>query len=173
MKEARRPILFTLVLNLVVLSGITAQEPNAPSTAKSQPQLVQGTMVPTGPPIKKPVLIEAGKSCIVELVQGYAMTGSLNASLEVDYRIWVQGPCGSPPGTFDEEWIAFGSIAEKEGEGWRGNLTYIATVKAGGLVQGQMEFGQGLEGELKIQGKFSDGRLAYEGWIDSSGEASP
>ncbi len=173
MRETKRLVVFALVWSLLSLSGIVAQESTAPSKEESQPQAVKGFLVPTGPPIVKPVLTEAGKSCVVELVQGYEMTGTISASLEVDYRIWVQGPCGSPPGTFDEEWIALGSIAEKVKEGWTGNLTYIATVQAGGLVQGQMEFGHGLEGELRIEGKFGDGRLGYEGWIDASGEASP
>ena len=70
--------------------------------------IVSGTLVPKGPPISPPVRVEAGNNCIVDLVQTYSVTGTLSGIFEIDYRILVYGPCGVPPGTYDEEWIAYG-----------------------------------------------------------------
>ena len=37
---------------------------------------------------------------------------------------------------------------------------------SGGEVEGHMVFGQGLRGELRIQGNFGDGYLSYEGHVE-------
>ncbi len=44
-------------------------------------------------------------------------------------------------------------------------MSYTATVKAGGKVNGSIVFGQGLEGELYVHGNFKDGKLTYKGMI--------
>jgi hypothetical protein len=44
-------------------------------------------------------------------------------------------------------------------------FTYVAQVKAGGDVDGQILFSQGIEGDLHIHGNFNEGKLSYEGWI--------
>ena len=78
----------------------------------------------------------------------------------------VKGPCGSPPGTFDEEWIAYGKFTGKiKGTPASGNRSYTAKVKAGGGVNGRIVLGQGLEGELQVYGNFENGKLSYKGLI--------
>jgi len=129
---------------------------------------VSGTMAPKGPPAKAPVRTDAGESCIVDLKQGYSISGTLYGRMEIDFRILVAGPCGPPAGTFDEQWIAHGTFTgTMNGTDASGNLTYTAQVKAGGDVEGQIIFGHGLDGELNIRGNFSDGILSYHGWLES------
>ncbi len=126
-----------------------------------------GTFSPNGPPFEPPIKFEVGKDCIVDLVQTYSVIGTLSGTFKIDYRILVFGPCGVPPGTYDEEWIAHGTFDGKINEiSVSGNLSYLAKVEAGGQVDGHIIFGQGLSGELKVQGNFKDGKLSYTGWID-------
>jgi steroid delta-isomerase-like uncharacterized protein len=123
-----------------------------------------GSIAPSGSPQKKPERISAGKSCIVNLIQPYKVSGTLTGTVEFNYRILVKGPCGSPPGTFDEEWIAYGTFSGTvKGTAASGNMSYVASVKAGGKVDGQIMLGQGLEGKLQVYGNFSDGSLSYKG----------
>ncbi len=130
---------------------------------------VKGTFMPSGPPTEAPVRKEFGKGCIIELKQSYKISGTLSGSLEIDYRILVDGPCGELPGTYQEEWIASGSFNGKvEGVSRLGNFTYTAKVKAGGDVEGTIVIGQGIDGELKVKGNFKDGKLSYEGWINEN-----
>ncbi|MBL1214988.1 MAG: hypothetical protein HND52_16620 [Ignavibacteriae bacterium] len=127
---------------------------------------VKGTFKPSGPPTEGPVRLNAGTGCIIELKQPYTIAGTLSGSLEIDYRILVKGPCGAPMGTYDETWIAYGSFTGNiDGNSKSGKFTYTANVKAGGEVFGTIIFGQGINGELKVEGKFSDGILSYKGWI--------
>ena len=44
-------------------------------------------------------------------------------------------------------------------------MSYTAEVKAGGEVNGRIVLGQGLEGELQVNGNFKDGKLSYKGQI--------
>jgi len=44
-------------------------------------------------------------------------------------------------------------------------MSYTATVKEGGEVNGSIVFGQGLEGELHVHGNFKDEKLTYKGII--------
>jgi hypothetical protein len=101
----------------------------------------------------------------VDLKQAYTITGTLTGAMVIDYRILVAGPCGSPAGTFDEDWIAYGTFdGTIKGVSASGALTYTAHVKAGGQVDGQITLGQGIDGVLRVHGNFSDGKLTYEGW---------
>lgn len=126
----------------------------------------EGEFFPSGPPQKKPERIEAGKNCIVDLTQSYTISGTLSGIIEFNYRILVKGPCGSTPGTFDEEWIAYGKFTGNvNGIVTFGNMSYTAEVKAGGEVNGRIVLGQGLEGELQVNGNFKDGKLSYKGQI--------
>ena len=125
----------------------------------------KGFFAPSGPPTETPVRMEVGKSCLVELKQSYKISGTFSGSLEIDYRILVDGPCNKPAGTYDEEWIAFGTfngtINEKS---VTGKFSYTANVKAGGDINGKIIFGQGVEGELNVRGNFKGGKLSYDGW---------
>jgi hypothetical protein len=123
-----------------------------------------GFFSPEGPPSGPPRRVDAGRSCIVDLEQDYVITGTLSGTLNIDYRIRVDGPCGSPIGTFDEDWIAYGTFTGIfRGVDATASLTYLAHVAAGGNVEGTLVFGQGLSGELTVKGNFADGRLSYKG----------
>ena len=132
--------------------------------------MVEGTLSPVGPPIGAPVRVEAGPACIVDLRQRYALDGGLSGAMEVNFRILVRGPCGSPAGTFDEEWIAHGTFhGTLKGDSASGTFVYTADVRDGGRVRGRLAFGGGLGGELTIRGRFSDGSLAYSGEVEVEG----
>jgi quercetin dioxygenase-like cupin family protein len=128
--------------------------------------VMSGVLKPTGPPSRRPIRTEAGESCIVDLTQSYTISGSISGTVVFNYRILVKGPCGSPLGTYDEEWIAFGEFDGKANDTIAsGNMSYVATVKAGGAVDGQIVIGQGIEGELHVSGNFNDGKLSYKGLL--------
>lgn len=123
-----------------------------------------GTFQPDGPPQQQPVRVDAGQGCVVDVQQSYIVKGTLSGSFSVDFRILVLGPCGHPLGTFAEEWIARGNfVGSMEGKSATAKFTYTATVEPGGEVSGLIVLGQGLEGELRIRGSFSDGELTYDG----------
>lgn len=155
--ECKKPL---VVLAFVVFGGpILAFESTTSIPA-------EGAFEPTGRPREQPIRADAGESCIVDVQQTYSVNGTLSGSFDIDYRILVLGPCGSPVGTFDEEWIALGSFDGTINEiSATARFTYTATVKAGGEVSGQIVLGQGLGGDLRIHGSFSDGKLAYEGQL--------
>jgi hypothetical protein len=137
------------------------------SYANNNPELdANGTFSPTGPPLEIPTRIAIGEYCIVEVKQAYNITGTLTGKLEIDFRILVYGPCGETPGTFKEEWIAFGSFdGTVDGSPRSSKFTYTADVKAGGDVDGKILFGDGIEGELIVKGNFKDRKLSYNGEI--------
>jgi hypothetical protein len=123
-------------------------------------------LAPVGGPLAAPARTNAGGSCIVDIAQSYTMSGTLAGTVEIDYRILVAGPCGSPLGTYDEEWIAHGTfMGTVDGTTGTGAFSYVAGVKAGGDVDGRIAFGQGLTGELIVQGNLGDGQLSYSGWV--------
>jgi hypothetical protein len=127
---------------------------------------VEGTLSPVGAPVGAPVRVEAGPACIVDLTQRYALDGGLSGRMEINYRILVHGPCGSPAGTFDEEWIAHGTFdGTLEGDSASGTFVYTADVRDNGQVSGKLAFGSGIDGELTTHGAFSDGSLAYSGSV--------
>jgi hypothetical protein len=129
----------------------------------------EGFIAPSGPPSKAPLKKDVGTGCLVELTQPYKISGTLSGSLEIDYRILVYGSCGKPPGTYDEEWIAYGSFnGTIEGKSGSGKFSYTANVKAGGDINGKMIFGQGVDGKLNVKGNFNDGKISYDGWIDKN-----
>ena len=130
----------------------------------------RGTLAPLGPPTQPPVRVEAGGSCVVDLRQPYVVSGSLSGSLEIDFRILVNGPCEVPPapGKYDEAWIAHGSFTGAlRGSAASGTVLYTADVRAGGRVEGRVVLGGGIDGELAVSGNFADGRLSYLGWARS------
>jgi len=141
----------------------TADETDEPAEAIPGVRAA-GSLTPEGPPVGSPVRVNAGKGCVVDIRQRYAITGTLSGSVEIDFRILVAGPCGSPAGTFDEEWIAHGEfVGTVNGGAATGSFSYVARVRVGGDVEGRIVFGQGLTGDLSVHGNFRDGSLSYEG----------
>jgi hypothetical protein len=139
----------------------------AASGADSAKQIpATGTFRPDGPPRQQPVRVDAGQGCVVDVQQSYIVKGTLSGAFDIDFRILVTGPCGSPAGTFAEEWIAHGNfVGSLEGETATAKFTYTATVEPGGEISGRIVLGQGLHGELHIRGSFSDGVLTYDGQV--------
>ena len=125
-----------------------------------------GTFAPVGPPERPPDRVDAGGACVVDLIQHYNIDGTLAGELTFDYRILVAGPCGSPAGTFDEEWIAHGTFSgTARGQEVMASVLYTARVRAGGSVSGTVTFRGGVEAELEIAGEFADQRLSYSGVV--------
>jgi hypothetical protein len=155
-----------VVLTLLIACGSSGNDKMKESRAMKNGKEVSGTYAPDGPPSTPPERVDAGKSCIVDLEQGYKVSGALDGTFKVNYRILVHGPFGSPIGTFDESWIAYGEFSGSvKGQKKSGSVTYTADVKAGGDVSGKLVFGQGMEGELTVSGNFGDGKLSYQGHI--------
>lgn len=127
-------------------------------------EVASGTFAPVGPPTRGVVRTPAGDACIVDLLQAYEIQGSLAGTLEIDYRIYVDGPCGSPQGTFSESWIAHGRFTGTAGgDAAAADFWYLADVAEGGVVTGSMGFSGDVSGELSVAGQFSDRRLSYRG----------
>lgn len=144
--------------------SVAAQTPARPGSA---PKVLAGTFAPSGPPARPPVRVAAGDGCVVDLQQAYIVSGDLAGSARIDYRILVEGPCGPPPGTFAEEWIAHGTFTGTlNGTAASARLRYTARVQPGGEVDGRIVLGQGLAGELRVQGNFGDSRLSYSGRVE-------
>lgn len=152
-----------LAIGLLLLpTTSTAQE-----QAKAREVSATGTFSPSGPPLAPPTRVDAGESCVIDLIQTYSITGSLSGFLEADYRIRVAGGCGAPIGTFDEQWIAHGTFTGTlDGAPASGRFSYTARAEAGGKVEGRIVFGQGLQGTLSIHGNFGDGYLSYDGHVE-------
>jgi len=126
-----------------------------------------GTLAPAGPPSGKPLKVAAGRGCAIDLQQSYTVAGTLSGTFEVDYQILTAGSCDSPPGTHDEDWIARGTFSGTvDGSVASAHLSYTAHVAAGVDVAGRILLGGGLEGELRVRGNFSDGKLSYEGSVE-------
>ncbi len=128
-----------------------------------------GAIVPNGPPERRPVRVDAGGACVVDLVQDYTVDGALVGELSIDYRILAAGPCGSPAGTFNEEWIAHGTFSGTAlGQQATAVLLYTARARSGGSVDGTIVLRGSVEGELKISGEFADRQLSYRGVLTLS-----
>jgi hypothetical protein len=150
-----------LLLGLTLLTAVSGQAQERAVDSVS----VAGLIIPQGSPSGTPVRVDAGNSCVVDVTQKYALEGELEGSLVIDFRILVHGPCGSPPGTFDEEWIARGeSSGTLRGEPYSTRLTYTARVEDGD-IQGLVVFGPGLTGRVDVTGRFEERRLRYSGWV--------
>lgn len=129
-------------------------------------EAASGTFAPAGSPTSEVVRVDAGGACIIDLAQRYEIIGTLLGELQIDYRIFVNGPCGSPQGTFDEYWIARGTFTGTVEEGAASaSFWYRADVAAGGDVSGTMRFAGDVVGELAVSGRFSEGRLSYQGTL--------
>jgi hypothetical protein len=128
-----------------------------------------GILAPDGPPERPPVRVDAGGACVVDLVQDYTIEGTLTGELTFDYRILVEGPCGSPAGTFDEEWIAHWKFSGTAlGQKVTASVLYTAEVRAGGSVRGKVILRGVVEADLEITGDFADQRLSYNGTLEVS-----
>ncbi len=154
----------SLLVWIIASSVCIAQENNAENFDTSLG--ISGILTPIGKPINVPERIDAGESCIVDLKQAYTITGSLSGTAEIDYRIIIAGKCGLPPGTFEEEWIAYGKFTGSvNGKPASANLSYTAQIKSGGDVDGIIVIGQGIKAKLIISGNFSDKKLSYKGQL--------
>ncbi len=152
-------------LSVVVLTLTSTTVFGADSTSQIR---ATGTFRPDGPPQHEATRVDAGKSCVVDVRQAYVVEGTLEGSFNVDFRILVRGPCGRPLGTFAEEWIARGEfVGSLQGDSITARFTYTATVEPGGEVSGLIVLGQGLNGELRVRGSFSNGELIYDGRLDA------
>lgn len=158
---------FTLIIVVsLFMININLAQDSTSAMYKKDGIKAAGEFSPSGSPTKKPERIEAGKSCIVDLIEPYNISGTLSGKIIFNYRIIVKGPCGSPPGTFNEEWIAYGNFSGKiNGATASGKMSYTATVKVGGEVNGIIVLGQGFEGKLHVYGSFSDRKLFYKGLV--------
>jgi hypothetical protein len=165
--QIKMRIYFTLIIGVsLLIMNINLAQDSTIALEMQNGIEASGTFSPSGPPQKKPDRIEAGKSCIIDLIQSYIISGTLSGKIEFNYRLLVKGPCGLPPGTFDEEWIAYGKFTGNVNDTTgSGNMSYTVKVKAGGEVNGIIVLGQGLNGELKVHGNFKDGKLSYKGQI--------
>jgi hypothetical protein len=112
------------------------------------------------------VRVDAGGSCVIDIVLPYVFTGSLGGAAEIDYRIETKGPCSeATPGKFDETWIARGTFF---GSPVDAGFVYLADVKKGGKMRGEIVLGQGLEGRLWVTGNLMTGdHLDYRGFVEN------
>ncbi len=149
-----------------IRSAPTASPPGATMTAHAT-----GTFAPVGPPIE-PTRVDAGGHCVVDLRQRYDVSGTLEGSFLIDYRILTYGPCpeGPPrPGTYEETWIAHGTFTGTFGEREiPADFTYTARVHRGGAVEGSIELGGGLKGDLAVTGVMAERVLSYDGQVEAS-----
>jgi len=161
LKEINK-IFFSVLILLTILGLNNAQETNQQNL--NTKQTMSGFLTPNGKPIKDPIRIDAGECCIIDLIQPYSISGDISGSIEMDYRIIVYGKCGSLPGTYNEEWIAYGTFNGRiNNKKANAKLSYTAKVQAGGDVDGIIIFGQGVKAELIVYGNLSDGKLYYKG----------
>lgn len=152
----------------IFMSAQSAKKNNLSVSNTTQELLhpASGTIKPNGHPVTRPVRVESGKDCIVDLIQPYTISGTLSGSLEINYRIIVHGPCGEPAGTYDEEWIAYGTFSGNiKGAPTEGKFTYVAKVRESGNIDGRIVFGQGIDAELQVKGNLKDDMLYYKGSI--------
>ena len=122
-----------------------------------------GTFRPSAPP-EQPTRKKVGAECVVDLKQAYDVAGSLVGKMLIDFRIFVAGDCTMPPGTFSEHWIAYGTYDVRTGDTqYIGDLTYLATVESGGLVDGTLTLAGQLSMKLNVKGNFKNGFMSYSG----------
>ena len=126
-----------------------------------------GRFIPNSPPTNV-VRTEVGNNCIVDLDQSYDLSGTLVGSMKINFRIVIHGPCGSPPGTFYEEWIAHGEYSAMTSNlTLQGPLVYLATVEADGKVSGEIRLSGAAHGTLIVSGSFQDGFMEYSGRLSN------
>jgi len=146
---------------LVVLFALAPALPPA-SAHGGRVSRVAGSIIPAGPPLSR-IAVDAGNSCVIDIVLPYIITGTLAGTAEIDYRIDVKGPCAeAAPGKFDETWIARGTFSGSPGDA---SFVYTADVKAGGKIRGEIVLGQGLAGRLWVKGNLTDTQLHYRGFV--------
>ncbi len=147
-------------LGLAIL--ITSALPATPQSIREH-ILASGSFQPGGTPISRQ-LKELGDLCVVDIEQRYVIDGTIIGTLLIDYRILIQGPCGTPPGTYEEQWIAYGSYeGEIAGDKVTGSLLYLAQVEAGGEIAGVVTLTGLVAGDLNVSGSFDEGKLSYVG----------
>lgn len=149
-RSAIRALLLFAIMPAVGAHGQIRPEPS-----------LSGTFRPSGAP-EAPVRRRVGAGCVVDLTQAYHVAGALAGQMVIDFRIFVAGDCAKPPGTYDEHWIAYGTyVLRVHGTTHTGALTYLATVKAGGKVEGTLTLGGELSAVLEVVGDLDDGYLSY------------
>jgi len=158
---------------LVSLPGAANRSAPIPHTlGRNTTVHATGTFTPVGPPLGTPRRVDAGGNCVIDLRQRYAVSGTLEGSFLIDYRILTYGACpeGPPrPGTYEETWIAHGTFTGTFEEGnTSADFTYTADVHRGGDVDGAMELGGDLRGKLTVTGRMSERRLSYDGDVEAS-----
>jgi hypothetical protein len=157
-----RQVAIRVLLMLLFVPAIEANGQAQPEPALS------GTFRPSAPP-GEPARKSVGSGCVVDLTQVYDLEGSLIGEMTIDFRIFVGGDCAKPPGTFDEHWISHGTyVVRVQGTEYEGALIYLATVRAGGKVEGTIKMNGGLSAELKVAGRIQDGFMRYSGVGDGS-----
>lgn len=122
---------------------------------------LSGTFRPSAAP-EEPVRRMVGSGCVVDFKQAYDVKGSLVGEMIIDFRIFVDGDCTKPPGTYDEHWISYGTyVFRLQGKECSGSLIYLATVQAGGEVEGVLTLDGELSAELNVRGHFENGYMSY------------
>lgn len=160
-----RRLAIRVLLLLLLVSAIDAMG-QAQTVLK-----LSGTFRPSAPP-EELARRKVGTGCVVDLKQTYDLEGSLVGEMVIDFRIFVAGDCTKPPGTYDEHWISYGTYVVRVQETeYTGALIYLATVKAGGKVEGTLTLDGELSAELKVAGSFQDGYMSYSGSQRGSGRS--
>jgi hypothetical protein len=87
-------IYFILIIGMsLLLMNINPAQDSISTSVIQNGIEASGTFSPSSPPKKKPERIEAGKSCIIDLIESYTISGTLSGKMEFNYRILVKGPC--------------------------------------------------------------------------------
>ncbi len=79
-----------IICSLLMMNITLAQDSTSAMDNKDKIEAV-GEFSPEGPP-KNPKRVEAGKGCIVDLIESYNFSGSLSGKIVFNYRILIKGP---------------------------------------------------------------------------------
>lgn len=111
-----------------------------------------GTLGLGGPPTSR-VATSVADNCLVDISFPFWLSGTLEATGTADYRILAHGPCGSPPYTFQEEWIVLTDFTGSV-DGVEGSFKAVWTAEVrDGVVTGTFTFGAGAGGLVDIGGQ--------------------
>lgn len=157
MKTTASIILFLLVAN--ILAGC---QPVPPAAIKAE-------LSPTGPPLLEK-FTEAGEECFVHVVLLSKIDGNLQGTLDADYRVVIQHPCGPyPPGTYEESLPMTGKFKGKL-DGREGTFDIFSSGKSvdgqytanWAIVPGSGTGGlTGITGLIGVKGKMLGGTGEY------------
>ena len=73
-------ILFNVLTLFTVLCLSISQETNAQNSIPKE--TITGFFVPNGEPVNRPVRIDAGDNCIIDLIQDYSISGDISGLLK-------------------------------------------------------------------------------------------